>query len=495
MATFKSIPASMIVNVQPAVLSAGGNALSFNGMFLSYSELIPDNEVVSYSNPDDVAAVFGTNSIEYKAAAAYFNGYENSSRKPGLIHFYKYNPQEIGARVYSAQVSPYSLDNAKRSKTDLIASISGVEKKLTADKIAAISTFTDLASAISTAFDVNAAYNETTSQLVISTKASGPSQVISFTENAASGYLGLTLGSTINVPGRAAISIYDILNNIKASNQNWVSLVPLVNLSNPVKLIAANWANDSNKRFLTILWDENDDALTGSNSSLGAQIKNINLNGVALIYAKRNEGYKKAAFLAGAIASVDWSERNGRINYAFRRQDGLAADVTNQSEANRLIENGYNFYGAWATAADRFLSFYPGQVSGSFKWIDNYINQIRINSQFQLMLVEMLMNVKSIPYNSEGKAYIRAAMKDVIDEALNFGSIRSGVKLSNLQAAQINADTGIDAASQIYANGFYVHIGDATPQIRQSRQSMPIKFWYTDGGSLIAINVTSTNVL
>ena len=158
------------------------------------------------------------------------------------------------------------------------------------------------------------------------------------------------------------------------------------------------------------------------------------------------------------------------------------------------MSNVYNFFGAWASAIVRFLFLSPGQIAGKWNWIDAYINQIRINSQLQLALITLLTSAKSVPYNADGIALQRAACNDPINEALNFGSIQTGVTLSEQQRALINREAGFDAASMVESRGYCLYIAQATAQTRGNRQSMPMKLWYTDGGSVQTINLASINV-
>jgi len=80
---------------------------------------------------------------------------------------------------------------------------------------------------------------------------------------------------------------------------------------------------------------------------LGAQLKAAAYDGTAPIYG----GLDKAAFLCGAIASIDFTETQGRITLAFKNQSGLSVDVDNAADADNLKENGYNYYGAWVKPA------------------------------------------------------------------------------------------------------------------------------------------------
>lgn len=197
------------------------------------------------------------------------------------------------------------------------------------------------------------------------------------------------------------------------------------------------------------------------------------------------------AFICGIAASIDFEETNGRTTFAFRSQTGLSPSVTDQAVADNLIANGYNFYGAYATAAQDFVFLYPGSVSGPFEWMDSYINQIWLNNGFQLALMELLVAAKSIPYNSTGYGLIEAAASDVINAGLNFGAFRPGITLSAVQIAEVNNAAGKNIAQTLQIRGWYFQVKDASPQVRAARGSPPCTFWYVDGQSVQRINLTS----
>ena len=124
------------------------------------------------------------------------------------------------------------------------------------------------------------------------------------------------------------------------------------------------------------------------------------------------------------------------------RTGSVQAGVTNETIANNLTANGYNYVGSYATANDGFVFFYPGQISGDFDWIDSWVCQVWMNNALQLALMELLTSVGQVPYNADGYGLIEAAMFDPVQKALNFGAIRAGVTLSNAQAAEINNAAG-----------------------------------------------------
>lgn len=376
----KSIPASQIVNVIPAVLVAGGEALQMNGVLITYATQMSEDELLEFTSSEAVGKKFGYDANEYKFASVYFMGFTNSTSKPKTLIMYK----------PTAEATPSEIMGAVTVKTLNFA------------------TFT---TAAEPDLEIKKAY--------------------------------------------------------------------------------ADWNTAQNNRYMYVCHGKEENAITSAGSgTMGEYLANTEDSGTCLIYGD----IKKAGFIMGTTASINFQEQNGRITFKFKRQDGLEPDITNAEEANYLEKNGYNFYGAWATANDRFIFLSGGTVSGSFKWIDTYINQIYLNSQLQLALMTMLTTLKSVPYNYLGVALHRSACQDPINEALNFGAIRAGVELSELQKADINSQCGYDAATQIEQTGYHLYIGTPTAQTRAMRGSYPIKLFYTDGGSVHSVEMSSIAV-
>ena len=201
-----------------------------------------------------------------------------------------------------------------------------------------------------------------------------------------------------------------------------------------------------------------------------------------------------AAFVCGTCAAIDFTEHNGRITFAFKNQAGLAPTCTDATSALNLKANGYNYVGAFATANDQFNFLYQGSVSGEFLWFDSYVNQIQLNNQLQLAMMVLLTTAKSIPYNNAGYALVRAAALDPILQALDFGSIRAGVTLSQAQIAEVNDAAGVKIDNTLFQQGWFFQVRDATAQVRAARQSPPCTLWYMDGQSIQQINIASINV-
>lgn len=347
---------------------------------------------------------------------------------------------------------------------------------------------------------VSVAFDSISGGFVISSGVIGSASTVQFAGGEAADLLYLTeaTGATLS-QGAEAATPEAFMTSIAQVTQNWATFMTLFDpdggVGNEQKMAFAEWVNNQNRRFAFVAWD-NDITPTLSldaPASFGSKIKAANIDGVCAVYDPTN-GPRMAAFVCGTAASIDFQATNGRTTFAFRGQPGLIAGVTNATVANNLISNGYNFYGAYATANQTFTMLQPGQVSGVFQWMDSYVNEIWLNSALQQALVNLLVNVNSIPYNPEGYDLIRAGAADPINAALNFGAIREGVTLSRQQAAEINNRAGLPIDGTITSQGWYLQVLDAAPQVRQARQSPPINFWYMDGQSVQKIVVNSVLV-
>jgi len=225
--------------------------------------------------------------------------------------------------------------------------------------------------------------------------------------------------------------------------------------------------------------------------SFGAIIKAADDNGVFVIY---DPDGKKGAFVCGTTASINFTQRNGRITYAYKWQAGLVPDITNATQANSLLSNGYNFYGQYATANDQFRNLQNGAIAGAWGWLDAFVNQVWLNNELQLAYMAFFESVKSVPYNAEGYSALRAVALDPINAALLFGAIRPGVPLSASQRAQVNTAAGVNIADVLEQVGYYLQILPASAEPRALRASPPMTLWYMDGGSIQKINLASISI-
>lgn len=300
-------------------------------------------------------------------------------------------------------------------------------------------------------------------------------------------------GAITSAPAAAATPAGAMV-GVVAGTQNFASFTTLFKPVISDMVAFATWTSGQKGRYVYVMPDNDPNAtVQGNQSNAAYQIIAASLGSVLPIYNPVLDN-SLSAFVMGAIASVDFSATNGRTGLAFRQQAGLSPTVTSQTVADTLTANGYNFYGAYATAAQAFQFFYPGSVTGSFLWADSLINEIWMTNAFQLSLMSLLVQVPSIPYNVQGYALIDQALAGPISEALRFGAIRAGVALTPLQAAQINNAAGLVISDTLTARGWYLQVNPASGAQRAARASPPINFWYTDGQSVQKIALNSIEI-
>ena len=105
----QTIPASQIVEVNPSVLSAGGDQLDIIGLFLTTSARVPIGTVSGFVDAPDVGSFFGLSSNEFNYASKYFAGFDNSPKKPGSMLFAQYNTTAVAAYLRGGNITGLTL--------------------------------------------------------------------------------------------------------------------------------------------------------------------------------------------------------------------------------------------------------------------------------------------------------------------------------------------------------------------------------------------------
>ncbi|CAJ9923691.1 putative bacteriophage protein [Burkholderia pseudomallei] len=496
-----SIPASLIASVTPSVISAGGSALDLIGVMLTTNTRVPIGSVPSFPTKDAVSAYFGATSAEAQLGAVYFGGFDNSDVKPGALRFMQYPTAPVAAYLRGGSLAAMTLTQLQALSGILTITVDGVAKTSSNINLATATSFSNAATIIAAAFTggPTVAYDSQSAAFTFTSTTTGAPSTIGFASGTLSAGLNLTQATgAVTSQGAIASTPADAMAALTKITQNWVSFMttfdPDNGVGNTQKMAFATWTSQQNNRYLYAVWDPDQSPTTTvpATSSLGYLVNQANMSGVAPNFNDIN----KAAFLMGAIASIDFTQTAGRSTLSFKSQSGLAADVTDATIYQNLVANGYNCYGAFATANDQFTFYTPGQIAGQYNWIDSYIDQIWLNNQMQLAIMTGLTQSKSVPYNAVGDATIEAWLMDPINQAVNFGAIQQGVQLSAAQAQQVNTAAGRKIDSILSSRGWYLQVlaSTAPAQTRANRQSPPCSLWYMDGGSVQQLNLASVMV-
>jgi len=507
-----SIPISQIVSINPGVIGGGGSPLSMNGVILSTNALLPAAKVASFASADSVRSYFGSASDEYEVSQVYFLGFDNSTIKPGTLFFAPYVDVARGAWLRSGSFSGVTLTALQALSGVLTVTVDGVVKTSASISLAAATSFSNAATLITAGFSGPSApvvtWQPINSTFVLSSPTTGASSTVTFATGTLSAALKLTSatgavlsqGADVDTPSTA-------MDSVKNQTTNWATFSTMFEPVIADKTLFAEWCNAQNQRYLYVCWDTDGQAVVqGSTTCFGALAKVAAWDAVLCVSGSQAQVEARgkvfadtvrdlAVFEMGACASIDFPRPNGRTTFAFRSQSGLTPTVDSLQTAENLLANGYSYYGSYSTANDSFVFLYDGVISGKWKYADIYVNQIYLNNQLQLALIKALLQNKAFAYNQIGYGRIRSVMATPIQAALSFGSIQTGITLSESQKATVNQDAGLDVSGTIQALGYYLQILDPGAQVRSNRGSPIVNFWYTDGGSIQKINVSSVDIL
>lgn len=351
------------------------------------------------------------------------------------------------------------------------------------------------AEAITVSSTATCTYDTLRTAFVISSATTGATSTIAYpTDDSLSpDLLLLQDDGAVLSQGAAAATPAGVMNAVVAQTQNWATFMTTFEPAVDVKLAFAEWLQGQNNGFAYIAWDSDAGPTTSDDDPdcFAQQVAAAEYSGVVCVWDPTGD---TAAFGCSIAASINFAATAGRTNFAYRSQTGLLPQVTDPTIWANLKANGYNAYINVATRSQQLKWFQSGVISGPWDWIDSYINQIYWNSVFQNDFAELLSNVGAIPYTQLGYEMLANALSSDIQAMGNFGAWVKGVTLSASQQTEINSAAGLTIAPTLQSQGWYLQISDPGPTVRAARGSPDCTFWYTDGGSVQQINMSSVDV-
>ena len=504
-----SIPASQIVQVNPRLLTPGGTDLEFNGLLLSASLLIPSSQLVlPFPDPDSVGDYFGLESTEYQAAVTYFQGYNNSFKKPRALYVARRVAEDAAPFIRGASFGAPASQTlaALKGVTDgaLTLLLGAYEGALTGIDFSSAASLSDVAATLQTAIRAKTeggaswtaatvTYSSLFDAFVVTGGASGAESGVGYASGSAADALLLTseAGAALS-PGMNAMTQTENMEAILDLTENFVCFTTVDQPTQEDALAYAEWASGKGVNYLYIYWDNDPKLLQPNNTAtIAAALKEANAGATCGVW----DSLDYAAFIMGTAASIDWERRNGAITFAFKAQDGLAANVVTGANAVNLTAQGMNFMGDYATRNDQFIFLYPGQMFGSWTWIDTYLNAVWLNNALQVSIMAGLSQSPRTPYTDAGYTLVRAWCMDPINRALKNSVIEPGVTLSESQKAELFREAGRDISTELFTAGYALQVEDASPAARQARESPSCSLWYTYGGAIHKLTLASTAVV
>ena len=341
-------------------------------------------------------------------------------------------------------------------------------------------------------------YSSQTRAFQITSGETGTASSVGFAQGTGGTDLSALLNLTeqlgaVQSEGTDGGSLTDCMSNVLKYARDWVSFSTIWEPVYAEKIELARWCSGNDTRFVHVMWDTDNAArVPGSTASAGYAITHtLELDGTCCVWNTLDV----AAGVMGAIACLNFDQREGRTTLAYRQFEGVAVTCDDDEDYVALTENGYNCYADFATASAQFKFFQNGQVSGTFSWLDTYCNAIALKDALQLNILDLFAAVRSLPYNEDGYSSVRTACLDTINRFVNFGAIRVGIALSQTQKVQLLQEIGKDVSQTLESAGWYMQVEDPGAVIRGQRQSPNCAFYYMDGGSIQKIVMSATAIL
>lgn len=503
-----SISMSQISKVTPEVLAVGGGGTTLNGVLLTQNPFAPLGALLTFSTATAGGAYFGLTSVEYQAMLAYFGGVQGMPQTPGTLFVMGYNTAAAAAYLRGASLSLLTLTQLQAISGTLTVTVDGTAESSSSFSLSAATSFANAATIITAAFaspNFTFTYDAQHFAFVITSLTTGANSSVAFAAGTAAVALGLSVGSGgVQSLGQVALTPATAMAQLISLTKNWACWTTAWEPDLADKISFSQFATQSNSQFAYAGYDSDVGALTAGNTEPWVyQITEVGTSAGTIptwggTAAQTNFGLYAAILVLSWAASLNFAQTNGRTELAFRSQAGLVPSVTTDPAYTALMANGYNFYGQYGSANTTDEWYFPGNVTGPFTWASSYINQIWMNSNIQAALIALLRSAPEIPYNPTGYALIEetlaggtGATGGPIQQALNFGAIRTGVTLSTSQIAALLSSISTDVSTQITAQGYYLQILPAPPSARTTRSSPPMTLWYTDGGSIQQLNIAS----
>lgn len=187
-----SIPASQIVQVNPGVISGGGNALNLNGVILTENTAVPIGTAMPFVTADAVSSFFGATSVEASLAAIYFGGRNNKTLTPGQLFFWQYNASAVAAYLRSGSLAAMTLAQLQALSGTIIVTVNGTQYTSSSISLSSATSFSNAATLIQAGFTspgFSVSYDSQRSAFVITSDFTG----------AGASFTGAISGTTLTV--------------------------------------------------------------------------------------------------------------------------------------------------------------------------------------------------------------------------------------------------------------------------------------------------------
>ncbi|QOV06237.1 tail sheath protein [Burkholderia phage Maja] len=439
---------------------------------MTTNAVLPPGIVFETNDSDQVGAVFGAASEEYKRSLAYLGFISKSIESPSLISFARWVDTAIASMIVGDSTKKDLAGLKAVANPTLSLSVGGTVVPIAGIDLSTAVTLTDVAALLQAAIRASAnaelatatvTYNTTTNQFVLTgstTGAAAPEITAVLVDQASdiSTRLGWTTTGTVSVPGQDADAPDAAISKSAAISTNFGSFVftNAKRLTNDQTKDVAAWNASQNNMYMFST------ATTLANlGALYALVKGY--SGCALnLYSES----KPVDFIEQApceiLAATNYARVNATQNYMYYQFESRNVTVTDDATANLVDANRCNYIGQTQSAGQP-LAFYQRGIlcGGPNDAVDMniYGNEMWMKAAISAQILALFLSVPRVPANETGESMLLSVIQGVVNTAKNNGTISAGKNLTVIQQQYITQISGDPNAWRQVANiGYWLNI-------------------------------------
>lgn len=460
------------VNITSGV--AGATAVKGRKFILrlfTTNPLVPSDSFGEFATAADVETYFGSNSDEYKRAAAYFSFISKNIRSPQLISFAAWAQNAIAPRSYGDTNNTYSL-------AQLVAITAGMLTMTLGQTTATVNniSFAGSANLAAVAATLQAAiraansdpqwtgatvtYNAQLGEFVLLGGVAGPG-ALSFaaSPNAATGQdvaaaMGFLSVGAIVSGGSAATSITDTLTKSFGVSTNFgsVSFIPAFNEAQALEF--AQFMATQNLIAMGLV------PVTANTAEAIASAL-LPYAGMAVTLSPLPDEFPELT-PAMVQATTDYDSGNNVSQNYMYQQPNFTPSVNDDADSAAYDNLRVNYVGSTQTAGELINFYQRGVLMGQGPAptdMNIFANEIWIKSTVGDAVLSLLLAVNQISTNPLGRSQLLSVISGVAQKAITNGCISVGKTLTTDQLLVIAQNTGNNLAwVQVQSIGYYLDI-------------------------------------
>ena len=432
------------------------------GRLFTENPLVPTNSYLEFTSAADVGAYFGTNSTEYFRAVYYFGFVSKQATRPQKISYARWNSTDVPPTIYGA-VQAQSLATYQAITDGSIGITIGLDVNVfTGINFSTALSLADVASILEAAIQtaVGTMWTASTVQFIdgrfVFTGGDSVAATISVQDDATgtpiAGLIGWLEGAILS-DGALAQSVTDVLQSSYDQSNNFGSFLFIPVLSIDEATEAAEWTSSLDVELMYMLPINIIDSTVYYTA-----LQDYGGTGVTI---SETSGEYPEQLPMMIFASTDYQRTDASQNYMFQTST-LTPSVTTTTLSNTLDSELINYYGQAQQAGQDFSFYQRGVLFGlptSPRDMNVFANEIWLKDSIGVALMNLLLGQTKVSANTQGSSQIKVIIQNVIDLALNNGTISVGKPLNQNQILFITEISGDENAwRQVQTVGYWLNV-------------------------------------